>query len=264
MADKLEGVTPTVRAAPSKPETPNAGVEAPKRKAEIPVLPDELTGKFLRVGTKLYRSSDDKTPIVSLSHDRLKTNNIDALPDIVRIAKANGWTKLQIKGGADFKKAAYLAAAAQGLGVEGYKPTKLVEAEAERLRARLAERETARAAKDKGRRTPNQARDAKEAPDTLKDLSERFLRQSHAENAKDPALRTAQNIVAQTISIANAKYGDDPATASSTIEAKRREVAERIARGEKITGVQDRQQQSERLRQITQSQVVDKTRSRGR
>ena len=67
MADKLEGVTPTVRAASSKPETQNSGVEAPKRKAEIPVLPDELAGKFLRVGTKLYRSSDDKTPIVSLS-----------------------------------------------------------------------------------------------------------------------------------------------------------------------------------------------------
>jgi Large polyvalent protein-associated domain 7 len=264
MADKLEGRAAPTPSARSMPETPNAGVEVANRKAQIPELPDELAGKFLRVGSKLYRSTDDKTPIVSLSKDRLKTSNIDALPDIVRIAKANGWTKLQLKGGADFKKAAYLAAAAQGLGVEGYKPTKLVEAEAERLRARLAERETARAAKDKGRRTPNQARDAKEAPDTLKDLSERFLRQSHADNAKDPALRTAQNIVAQTISIANAKYGDDPTTASKTIEAKRREVAERIAHGEKITGVQDRQQQSERLRQITQSQVVDKTRSRGR
>jgi hypothetical protein len=129
---------------------------------------------------------------------------------------------------------------------------------------RLVEREAARQARNPGRRTPAQSRDGKEAPDTLKDLSERFLRQSHAENAKDPALGTAQSIVAQTISIANARYADDPAKASKTIEAKRREVADRIARGDRIAGVQVRQQQSERLRQITQSQVLDKDRSRGR
>ena len=264
MSDKLEGRAAPRRAASAKSATPNAGVDTAKRKAQIPELPDDMSGKFLRVGTKLYRSADDKKPIVSLAADKLKTSNIDALPDIVRIAKANGWTKIKVKGGLEFKKAAYLAAAAQGLGVEGYKPSKLVEAEAERLRARLVEREAARQARNPGRRTPAQARDGKEAPDTLKDLSERFLRQSHTENAKDPALGTAQSIVTQTISIASARYADDPAKAAKTIEAKRREVADRIARGDRIAGVQVRQQQSERLRQITQSQVLDKDRSRGR
>jgi hypothetical protein len=264
MNDKPGDRAVTRRAATSKSAIPTAGVDAAKRKAQIPVLPDEMSGKFLRVGTKLYRSADDKKPIVSLSADKLKTSNIDALPDIVRIAKANGWTKIKVNGGTEFKKAAYLAAAAQGLGVEGYKPSKLVEAEAERLRARLVEREEARQARNTGRRTPSQVRDGKEAPDTLKDLSERFLRQSHAENAKDPELRIAQSIVAQTVSIATARYADDPAKAAKTIDTKRREVADRIASGDKIAGIQIRQQQSERLRQITQSQVLDKSRTRGR
>src|SRR3546814_8361449 len=77
----------------------------------------DLTGKFLRVGNALYRTSDDKRPIARLEPDRLKTSDIDALPDIVRIAKANGWTSIRINGGDTFKKAAYLAAAAQGLPV---------------------------------------------------------------------------------------------------------------------------------------------------
>ena len=67
-----------------------------------------LTGKFLRVGYRLYRTSDDKRPIVRLEPDRLKTSKIDALPDLLRIAKANGWTSIRINGGDTFKKAAFL------------------------------------------------------------------------------------------------------------------------------------------------------------
>ena len=70
------------------------------------------------MGNKIYRTSDDKKPIVRLEPDWLKTSNIDAIPDIVRIAKANGWTSLRVNGGDTFKKAAFLAAAAQGLTVE--------------------------------------------------------------------------------------------------------------------------------------------------
>src|SRR3546814_8756037 len=63
---------------------------------------------------------------------------------IVRIAKANGWTSIRINGGDTFKKAAFLAAAAQGLTVENYTPSKVVQAEADRLQARLAERDKRR------------------------------------------------------------------------------------------------------------------------
>ncbi len=256
MADTPEGSAPSGRSRTAKPKpvTAKAALEKPRRKSEPPTVTDDLTGKFLRVGNKLYRTSDDKTPIVRIAGDRLKTSNIDALPDIIRIAKANGWTSIKVGGGDTFKKAAYLAAAAQGLAVENYSPSKVVEAEAERLRARIAEREKRRDGKKAGKTTPQ----TEDELGKLKALSERFLSQSHAENAREPDLRRAQSLVAQTISIVRAKYPDDPAKASKEVEARRQEVAIRIAKGDKIAVIQVRNSQAQRVRDITQEQALQR------
>ena len=250
MADEPDGSAPSRhnRTAKPKPITLTAAPEKPRRKSEPPTFTDDLTGKFLRVGNKLYRTSDDKTPIVRIAGDRLKTSNIDALPDIIRIAKANGWPSIKVGGGDKFRKAAYLAAAAQGLAVENYSPSKIVQADADRLRERLTERERA------GKRTPEN----KDELSKLKVLSERFLSQSHAENARDPELRRAQSLVAQTISIARAKYPDDPVRASKEVEARRQEVAIRLANGDKIAVIQVRNQQAQRVREFTQDQVLQR------
>lgn len=255
MADTPDGNTPAGRGrtATAKPVKAKTAPEKPKRKSEPPTITDDLTGKFLRVGNKLYRTSDDKTPIVRIAGDRLKTSNIDALPDIIRIAKANGWTSIKVGGGDQFKKAAYLAAAAQGLAVENYNPSKVVQAEAERLRTRIAEREQRRDGKKRAKTVPQAEEVSK-----LKVLAERFLSQSHAENARDPDLRRAQSLVAQTISIARAKYPDDPAKASKAVEARRQEVAIRIAKGDKIAIIQVRNQQAQRVRDITQEQALQR------
>ena len=226
----------------------------PKRKAETPTITDDLTGKFLRVGNKLYRTSDDKKPIVRIEADRLVTSNLDALPDIVRIAKANGWTSIKLTGGDKFKKAAYLAAAAQRLEVENYTPSKIVQAEAERLRARLHQREKRREGKSPNGKKPQSDRELTK----LKSLSDRFLSQSHAENARDPELRRAQRLVAQTIAITRAKYPDDPAKASKEVEARRQEVGIRIAKGDKAAIVQVRNNQAQRVREITQDGAVQR------
>lgn len=261
MADELEENTPSGRnrsmppkQARPKPNTPKAAPEKPKRKSEPPTITDDLTGKFLRVGNKLYRTSDDKTPIMRIAGDRLKTSNIDALPDIIRIAKANGWTSIKVGGGDKFKKAAYLAATAQGLAVENYSPSKLVHAEADRLRERLAEREKRREGKKTGSKTPQ----SEDELSKLKALSERFLSQSNAENARDPDLRRAQSLVAQTISIARAKYPDDPVKASKEVESRRQEVALRIAKGDKIAVIQVRNNQAQRVREVTQDQFLSR------
>ncbi len=212
MADNMDGNAATGRSRPATPKPDKAKTESakPKRKAETPTLTDDLTGKFLRVGNALYRTSDDKKPIARLEPDRLKTRNIDALPDILRIAKANGWTSIRINGGDTFKKAAFLAAAAQGLTVENYTPSKVVQAEAARLQTRLAERDKRREAKNTTGKSPRPT----EETTTLKALSERFLGQTHEQNARDPELRRAQSLVAQAISITRAKYPDDPVKAS--------------------------------------------------
>ncbi len=256
MADKLEGYTTAgrSRAAKPKPAALASTRAKPKRKSEPPTITDDLTGKFLRVGNKLYRTSDDKTPIVRIEPDRLKTSNIDALPDIIRIAKANGWTSIRINSGDKFRWAAFLAAAAQGVGVENYSPSKVVQAEADRLRARLAEREERRDKKKSGTAKPQTDDDLTK----LKALSERFLNQSHTENARDPELRRAQSLVAQTISITRAKYPDDPAKATKEVEARRQEVALRIAKGDKIAVIQVRNQQAQRVRDITQEQALQR------
>jgi hypothetical protein len=253
MADELEGNTPSGRSRTAKPKpvTPKATAEKPKRKSEPPTITDNLAGKFLRVGNKLYRTSDEKTPIVRIAGDRLKTSNIDALPDIIRIAKANGWTSIKVGGGDKFKKAAYLAAAAQGLAVENYTPSKIVKAEADRLHERIAERDKRCEGKKAGVKTPQSRDDLKQ----LKTLSDRFLRQSHAENARDPDLRRAQSLVAQTISIARSKYPDDPVRASKEVEARRQKVAIRIAKGDRIAVVQVRNSQTQRVRDIAREQV---------
>ena len=256
MADELEGNTPSGRSRTAKPKpvTPKPLPTKPKRKSETPTITDDLTGKFLRVGNKLYRTSDDKKPIVRIEADRLKTRNVDALPDIIRIAKANGWTSIRINGGDTFKKAAYLAAAAQGLTVENYTPSKVVQAEASRLQTRLVERDKRREAKNSTGKSPRPT----EETITLKALSERFLSQPHEQNARDPELRRAQSLVAQTISITRAKYSDDPVKASKEVEARRQEVAIRIANGDKIAIIQVRNQQAQRVREITQDQVLQR------
>jgi Large polyvalent protein-associated domain 7 len=256
MRDELEGNTPLGRSRTAKPKsvTPKAASEKSKRKSASPTITDDLTGKFLRVGNKLYRTSDDKTPIVRIADDRLKTSNIEALPDIVRIAKANGWASIKVGGGDKFKKAAYLAAAAQGLAVENYRPSKLVQAEADRLRERLAERDKRREGKKAGTKPPQ----TEDELSKLKALSDRFLRQSHAENARDPDLRRAQSLVAPTISIARAKYPDDPIKASKEIDARRQEVATRIVKGDRIAVIQVQNQLAQRVREIAQEQVFNR------
>ena len=256
MADELDGNAPAARSRTTKPKpvTPKTAPEKPKRKSEPPTITDDLTGKFLRVGNKLYRTSDEKMPIVRIAGDRLKTSNIDALPDIIRIARANGWTSIKVGGGDKFKKAAYLAAAAQGLAVENYSPSKIVLAEADRLRERLTEREKRREGKKAVVKTPQ----TEDELSKLKALSDRFLSQTHAENARDPDLRRAQSLVAQTISIARAKYPDDPVKASKEVEARRQEVAIRIAKGDRIAVIQVRNHQTQRVRDIMQEQVLQR------
>ena len=256
MSDELEGNAPSGRnrAAPPKPSPAKRSPDKLRRKAEPPTLTDDLTGKFVRVGNKLYRTSDDKRPIVRLEPDRLKTTNIGALPDIVRIAKANGWTSIRINGGDTFKKAAFLAAAAQGLTVENYTPSKVVQVEAERLQARLAEREKRREAKNITSKTRKPSDDTI----TLNALSERFLRQTHEQNARDPELRRAQSLVAQTISITRAKYPDNPVKASKEVEARRQEVARRIAGGERIAAIQVQNQQAQRVREVAQDKALSR------
>ena len=55
-----------------------------------------------------------------------------------------------------------------------------------------------------------------------------------------------------------AKYPDNPVKASKEVEAKRQGVERRIASGDSIAAIQVRNQQAQRVREITQDQAMKK------
>lgn len=205
-------------------------LQARRLLSEPPIVPDNLAKKYLRVGGDLYLSSDDKKPIASLKADKITTRTADALRDVMVIAKANGWTAVRIQGSADYKKQAYLEASLQGLSVEGYRPSKLLEAEAERNRARVAAAEERRA-----KSSPLANGPSDESP--ASDLAERFVSQTHAQNANDKDLRKAQEIVAVAIATARGKFPADLKAQENYVAGKKTEIAQSLAKGDDIAGV---------------------------
>ena len=83
--------------------------------------------------------------------------------------------------------------------------------------------------------------------------SERFMRQSHAENARDPDLKAAQSHVMLAHVAARGKFGEDRDGVDKATAAAKIEIAGRLTRGEKIEPVQIKERvavQAEQSREI--------------
>ncbi len=240
-------------------EATGAGKEGESRRRRPMEVPAELDSRFLRVGNKLYRSAHDKEAVATLTPDRIKAKDRDSLPDLIRLAKENGWTSIKVSGDAEFQRAAYLAASAQGIKVDGYKPDEKTRAAAEREQARQAGTPDNQA---RSTRTANQARDTKEQAEPRSDLAERFRRQSDVQNAKDPELRKAQSHVALAMAVATERFPDDHAKRREFVAERKEEVAARLGRGEAIAGIEVKTRQEQRVREMAQDQRLQKSRSR--
>lgn len=240
-------------------KTDTAGVEADRRRRTMEV-PSDLESRFLRVGDKLYRSPHDKEPMATITPDRIKAKDRESLPDLIRLAKENGWTSLRIDGDEEFKRAAYLAATAQGLKIDGYQPDAKTKAAAEREQARQP---GAVPTKAQTARTANQVRDAKEQPEPGSDLAERFRRQTDVQNAKDPELRKAQSHVALAMVVAADRFPGEHTKQREFVAERKEEVAARIDRGERVVGVEVKQKQDQQVRDMTQEVIYEKSRSIG-
>lgn len=240
-------------------KTDTAGVEADRRRRTMEV-PSDLESRFLRVGDKLYRSPHDKEPMATITPDRIKAKDRESLPDLIRLAKENGWTSLRIDGDEQFKRAAYLAATAQGLKIDGYQPDAKTKAAAEREQARQP---GAVPTKAQAARTANQVRVAKEQPDPGRDLAERFRRQTDVQNAKDPELRKAQSHVALAMVVAADRFPGEHTKQREFVAERKEEVAARIDRGERVAGVEVKQKQDQQVRDMTQEVIYEKSRSIG-
>ncbi|EZP67182.1 putative DNA primase [Sphingomonas paucimobilis] len=240
-------------------EAAGAGKEDEARRRRPMEVPPELNSRFLRVGNKLYRSAHDKQPVATITPDRIKAKDRDSLPDLIRLAKENGWTSIKVSGDAEFQRAAYLAASAQGIKVHGYKPDDKTKAAAEREQARqtgLADNQV------RTTRTANQARDNKEQAEPRTDLAERFRRQSDVQNAKDPELRKAQSHVALAMVVAADRFPSDHIKQREFVAERKEEVAARISRGEAVAGIEVKARQEQRVREMAQDQVLQKSRWR--
>lgn len=240
-------------------KTDTAGVEVDRRRRTMEV-PSDLESRFLRVGDKLYRSPHDKEPMATITPDRIKAKDKESLPDLIRLAKENGWTSLRIDGDEEFTRAAYLAATAQGLKIDGYQPDAKTKAAAEREQARQP---GAMPTKAQAARTANQVRDAKEQPDPVPDLAERFRRQTDVQNAKDPDLRKAQSHVALAMVAAANRFPGEHTKQREFVAERKEEVAARIDRGKRIAGVEVKQKQDQQVRDMTQEVIYEKSRSIG-
>ncbi|PJG45031.1 DNA primase (plasmid) [Sphingobium sp. LB126] len=243
-----------------KPQNAEAGNENESRRRRPIEMPPELDSRFLRVGDKLYRTAHDKVPVATITPDRIKAKDRESLPDLIRLAKENGWTSIKISGDEEFKRAAFLAASAQGIAVDGYRPDEKTKAAAERDQARQA---GSVSKKQPTTRTANQARDTKEGAEPRTDLAERFRRQSDVQNAKDPELRKAQSQVAFAMSVAEGRFPGDPAKQREFVAERKEDVAARIGRGEQIAGIEIRAKQDQRVREIEQTQILQKSRTIG-
>lgn len=240
-------------------KTNTAGVEADRRRRTMEV-PSDLESRFLRVGDKLYRSPHDKEPMATITPDRIKAKDRESLPDLIRLAKENGWTSLRIDGDEEFKRAAYLAATAQGLKIDGYQPDAKTKAAAEREQARQP---GAVPTKAQTARTANQVGDAREQPEPGSDLAERFRRQTDVQNAKDPELRKAQSHVALAMVVAADRFPGEHTKQREFVAERKEEVAARIDRGERVAGVEVKQKQDQQVRDMTQEVIYEKSRSIG-
>ena len=241
-----------------KAETASASVDGDRRRRTMEV-PPELDSRFLRVGNKLYRSPHDKEPMATITPDRIKAKDRESLPDLIRLAKENGWTSLRIDGDAEFKRAAFLAASAQGLKIEGYQPDEKTKAGADREQTRQAG--TVR--REETTRTDNQVRDPKEQPRPDADLAERFRRQTDVQTAKDPELKKSQSHVALAMVVASDRFPGDHTKQREFVAERKEEVAARIERGESIAGVEMKAKQDQQVRDRTQEVIYEKTRSIG-
>lgn len=240
-------------------EAAGAGKESEGRRRRPMEVPANLESRFLRVGDKLYRSAHDKQPVATITPDRIKAKDPNSLPDLIRLAKENGWTAIKVSGDADFQRAAYLAASAQGIKVDGYKPDEKTKAAAEREATRQAGVSDNQA---RSTRTANQARDTKEQAEPRSDLAERFRRQSDVQNAKDPELRKAQSHVALAMAVAAERFPNDHEKRREFVAERKEEVAARLGRGEAVAGIEVKAKQEQRVREMAQDQILQKSRSR--
>lgn len=100
-------------------------VFSPAEEDRLPIVPQEVAAKYLKVGDKYHFQ---RNPEAVAFHDRghkleTQTNSAAVADSMVRIAQARGWDEIRVTGSETFKREVWMEAAARGMHVRGYAPT---------------------------------------------------------------------------------------------------------------------------------------------
>ncbi|MBQ9184103.1 MAG: hypothetical protein IJ143_10080, partial [Neisseriaceae bacterium] len=108
---------------------------------------------------------DGKTIAFSDKGNQLSTSKSDqqTIADMLQVAKAKGWNTVKLRGSKEFKRQAYIEAAAMGLIVKGYSPTPqdlaMVEARKKELGVHSIEEHKTQSKEPKQQRQPEKAQE---------------------------------------------------------------------------------------------------------
>jgi len=139
------------KASPEKPPADQGSISPSERQQAKPDqdrfdLPVSYHDRFLVTKAKgqqdLYRSYDDARPAIVDKGDQLSTRNADrgTAMDMIELASHRGWQSLKAKGPEEFRREMWIEGTAQGLKVQGYRPTERDQEEANRRSQMIGER----------------------------------------------------------------------------------------------------------------------------
>lgn len=103
-------------------------------------IPQQIAAKFLRKGDKYYFADMTLAFVDEGKTLRAETENRSVVKDLVAIARVRGWQAGLVSGSESFRREVWKEAFAEGLQVEGYKPSAAEVQAAERERERRATR----------------------------------------------------------------------------------------------------------------------------
>jgi hypothetical protein len=139
------------KASPEKQPKDQGSISPSERQTAKPDhdrfdLPLSYHDRFLVTKAKgqqdLYRSYDDARPAIIDKGDQLSTRNADrgTAMDMIELASHRGWQSLKAKGPEEFRREMWIEGTAQGLKVQGYRPTEKDQEEANRRSQMIGER----------------------------------------------------------------------------------------------------------------------------
>lgn len=192
-------------------------------------LPPELATRYVRDGERVYDKGDTSRVAFLDRGEVIKTaaNDIETVRAIVILAESRGWDAIKISGAAAFRREVYVEAAARGIKVAGYTPTREdvvnVRVRAEKFLERNAVRRAvagevaavARAAAVVGEGLRRKAKASPDAEEAAR-VSQRLMKKLHqdlstglerGDRPRDVQVRVPQGVY---IEAGAAKYNFDP------------------------------------------------------